>query len=142
SGIEDLLAAIEEGRLASVKGFTERGIARLRRSALDVVGYRGWFLMNAIWGWMETMLLILRDAGLEAVPTGVCRRGMEVMDRGELLGREDRGTHDVISACLDGIQGVRWTRNGREYSITRPDRPPVTIRMEPPESLVPALFVT
>ncbi len=142
TGIEDLLAAIEEGRLASVKGFTEKGIARLKRSVLDVVGYRGWFRMDAIWGWMETMLQILRDAGIHAMPTGVCRRGMEVMDRVELLCREARGAHDAIPACLDGIQGARWVRDGREYSVTHPDRPPVTIRVEPPESLIPALFVT
>ncbi|HQI79925.1 MAG TPA: PHP domain-containing protein [Deltaproteobacteria bacterium] len=142
SGIEDLLAAIEEGRLAPVKGFTEKGIARLRQAALDVLGYRGWFLMDAAWGWMDTMITSLRNAGLEAVPTGVCRRGMEVMDRVELLCREDRDTYDIIPTCLDGIQGVRWVRNGREYALTHPDRPPVTIRVEPPESLIPALFVT
>jgi DNA polymerase (family 10) len=142
TGIEDLLAAIEEGRLSSVKGFTEKGIARLRRSALDVLGYRGWFLMDAIWGWMGTMLTTLRSAGLEAMPTGLCRRGMEVMDRVELLCREDRDTHDVIPACLDGIQGVRWIRDGGEYTLTHPDRPPVTIHVEPPESLIPALFIT
>lgn len=142
SSVDDLLAAIDDGRLAGLKGFSDKGIARMRRSVLDVIGYRGWYLLDAAWSWMETMIESLSDAGLSVLPTGVCRRGMEVIEGIELLCLDRDGAHDAVQSCLGDVPGGRFSRDGSSYSLHHPEKTPVKVWMEAEESLVPALFVT
>lgn len=142
SGVDDLLDAIDDGRLAGVKGFSERVVARLKRSVLDVISYRGWYLLDEAWTWMDAMIRVLDDAGLTARPTGACRRGMEVIDRIELLCRDRDGAHEALESCLGGMTGGRVSRDGSSYCLLHPGKPPVTIHLEPGETFVPALFMT
>ncbi|HPI92605.1 MAG TPA: PHP domain-containing protein [Deltaproteobacteria bacterium] len=142
SSIDELRVALEEGRLAGVKGFTERGIARLERSVSDVLGYRGWYLLDAAWNWMDEVVRLLNEAGLYVQPTGACRRGMEVVEGIELLCVDRDGVFDVIHSCLQGIPKGRISREGTACLMEHPDKPPVKILVVPRETLIPALFVT
>ena len=99
-------------------------------------------MRDAAWSWMETMIEALSDAGLSVLPTGVCRRGMEVIEGIELLCLDRDGAHDAVQSCLGDVPGGRFSRDGSSYSLHHPEKPPVKVWMEAEESLVPALFVT
>lgn len=142
SSIDELRVALDEGRLAGVKGFTERGIARLERSVSDVLGYRGWHLLDAAWNWMDEVVRSLNEAGLNVQPTGACRRGMEVVEGIELLCADRDGVFEAIHSCLHGISEGRISREGTACLMEHPDKPPVKILVVPRETFIPALFVT
>lgn len=142
SGVDELLEALDRGRLSGVKGFSEKGIARMRRSVLDVISYRGWYLLDAAWSWMDTVRKLLEGAGMSVQPTGVIRRCMEVVDGIELLCTQHAGAHDALLSCLSALPEARLSREGSSYRLLHPGRPPVKISMETEDTLVAALFVT
>jgi DNA polymerase (family 10) len=142
STIEDLGTALDDGRFSGVKGFSAKGIARMKRAVLDVLSYRGWYLLDAAWAWMGEIIEALGDAALRVQPTGICRRGMEIVDCIELLCLDRDGAGEDILSCLNRIPRGRSARDGSAVHLTHPGKPPVKIYVEPHESFIPALFVT
>lgn len=142
SSVDDLHAALEDGRLSQVKGFSDRGIARLKRSVLDVMGFRGWYLLDAAWRTRDAVAGPLADAGLAVHTTGECRRGMEVMDGVDLLCADTPGARERLHSFLSGLPYDEITAQGDMITAAHPATPPVRVHMEQPESIVPALFVS
>ncbi len=142
STLDELLLAIDSGRLSSVKGFSEKGIARLRRSVHDVLSYRGWFLLDGAWGFADDVISLLGESGIQARLTGASRRSMEILPAIEILLEEVPGEPDAAARCFAPIRDVLLARDGSVLVATCPGKPPVRIHTAPRRLLVPAWFAT
>jgi DNA polymerase (family 10) len=144
-GINDLnqlLTAIDDGRISTVKGFSQKSIDRLRRSIHTVLAYRGWFLLDTAWAWARTIFSSLEEAGLKVEVTGSCRRATETINTVDLLIWETDNAEVTIRESLDRIPGILTSREGGSIIVTHKDRPLVKIMTVPESSFIPALFIT
>ncbi|HOM28306.1 MAG TPA: PHP domain-containing protein [Deltaproteobacteria bacterium] len=141
-GLEDLASAIDEGRLAGSKGFTEKTLDKLRRSVAEALSYRGLFLLDEAWAWMETIRGVLAGAGIEAEPTGESRRGMEVLGRVELLCAGGREEALGVASALEAFTGRRPELSEGRIAVGLPGRPELVVHLCPEGSRATALFFT
>lgn len=142
STLDELLQAIGKGRLASVKGFSEKGIARLLQSVNAILSYRGWFLLDAAWDFADQMVSLLSECEVRAHLSGSSRRSMEVLSAIDILLEEDMGIHDAVRRCLSAVPDMELMEEGPVLTAACPGKPQVRIHMAPRGLLVPALFVT
>ena len=142
STLDGLLEAIEAGKIASVKGFSDKSIAKLRGSVKAILDYRGWYLLDTAWGWATMMVSLLKECGVDAQTTGVCRRSMEIVSSIDLLCEERSGIHNKFAQCTGLIPDIKLTYDGPALVVTCPGRPTVRIHTVPPMLIVPALFIT
>jgi DNA polymerase (family X) len=142
STLDELLDAINAGRLSSMKGFSDKSIAKLKASAQAILDYRGWFLLDASWDWAATFVALLKDCGLNVCLSGVCRRSMEIISEIDLLVEDSHGMHDVLVQGIDLMSDIRLVREGSLLVATCPGKPPARIHTAPQGSVVPALFIT
>jgi len=142
STLDELLQAIESGRLSSVKGFSQKSIAKLHRSVHAVMTYRGWFLLDAAQGFADEVISLLMACGIHSSLTGVSRRSMEKISCVEILAPDDPGMLDAIGTCLSAAGDMSLVHEGPVIAASCPGRPQVRVHLAPRELLVPALFVT
>lgn len=141
--LDQLMAAIDQGRLEGVKGFSRKGIDKLRESVQAVIACRGWYLLDEAWNWARTVCSLLEEAGLKPVPTGDCRRGMETVHTVDILVQEEaEDTEQRIVQCLEGIPGVTLSREPGVVTAVVKNRPCLRIVTIRPERFIPALFIT
>ena len=142
STLDGLLEAIEAGKIASVRGFSDKSIAKLRGSVKAILDYRGWYLLDTAWGWATMMVSLLKECGVDAQITGVCRRSMEIVSSIDLLCEERSGIYDQFAQSTGLIPDIKLTYEGPALVVTCPGRPTVRIHAVPPMLIVPALFIT
>lgn len=140
--LDDLLAALDQGRLSGVKGFPDKSIGKFRGSIETVLQYRGWYLLDAAWAWGREMISLLKESGLKAEVTGACRRAMEVVQSVDLLVEGTGDEEEKVRQCLTGLPGVKVGREGDALVGTHPDKPPVKVLTVPAPAFLPALFIT
>jgi len=141
--LDQLLAAIDQGRLEGLKGFSRKGIDKIREAVLAVIACRGWHLLDEAWSWAQSVCSLLEEAGLEVVPTGECRRGMETIYTVDILvqaGRDD--TEKRILQRLGSIPGVTLSSEPGVITAIVKNRPCVRVVTVLPERFIPALFIT
>ncbi len=142
STLDELLEAINTSRLSSVKGFSDKSIAKLRGSVQAILDYRGWFLLDAGWDWAATYISLLKDSGLNVQVSGVCRRSMEIISAIDLLVEDGPGMHDALVQCITGIPDMQLVHDGAVLVATYPGKPPARIHTVSQALVVPALFIT
>jgi len=142
STIEDLLEAVETGRLEQIKGFSDKNIEKLKDSVKALLDYRGWYLIDAARGWADAIASLLKDSGLKVYITGVCRRYMETVSLVDLLCEEKSSLHEKITSCLGSIPDMKSEFQDTMLVSTCPGRPTVRIQTVSSELVVPALFYT
>jgi DNA polymerase (family X) len=140
--LDELLEAINTGRLSSVKGFSDKSIAKLRGSVQAILDYRGWFLLDTSWDWAATFVSLLTDCGLNVQVNGVCRRSMEVLSVVDLLVEVGPGMHDALVRCITSMPDMQLANDGTMLVATCPGKPPVNIHTVSQAFVVPALFIT
>ncbi len=142
STLDELLIALNQGRLSGVKGFSEKTIGKLKSSVQAVLQYRGWYLLDAAWDWVRKVSPPLEEAGLRVEVTGVCRRMVETIDTVDLLVQDANGVEDKIRQCLGSIEEMQIRHEGSIYIGKHPQGPTIKITIAPESSFIPALFVT
>lgn len=138
STLEDLQAACDAGTLEGIKGFTPRHIARMRRAAADIMGYRGRFLLDTGLVQAEALEKTLREAGLRAEISGACRRGFETIAAIDIVVEESQSG----SAAIDHIMGDPDIMTEDTLTYLRQGSPPVHVHIAAPQGFVPRLFLT
>lgn len=140
--LDQLLAAIDDGRLAQVKGFSHKSIAKIKGSIQTVLAYRGWHLLDSAWEWARTITATLMKAGLKVEVTGACRRSMETIKSVDLLVQEGVDTDAKIRECLAGIPDMKISLEGMVTLAEHKGRPLVKIITVSDSAFLPALFIT
>jgi DNA polymerase (family X) len=140
--LDELLEAINTSRLSSVKGFSDKSIAKLRCSVQAILDYRGWFLLDTSWDWAVTFISLLKDCGLNVQVSGVCRRSMEIISSIDFLVEVGPGMHDSLVQRISIIPDMQLVHDGTVLVATCPGKPPVRIHTVSQEFVASALFVT
>jgi len=140
--LDGLLEAINTGRLSSVKGFSDKSIAKLRGSVQTILDYRGWFLLDTSWDWAATFVSLLKDCGGKVQVSGVCRRSMEIISAIDLLLEEGPEMHDALVQRITSMPDMQLVHDGSVLVATCPGKPPIRIHTVSQAFVVPALFIT
>ncbi len=140
--LEDLQEALADGRIALLKGFSRRHQERLSRSVAEVMSYRGRYRIDEALDWVSEVERHLCASGIHNAVTGVCRRGMEVVDAVEFVCVGDGHELEHVRASLGPLGPTAVDgRDGRAV-FTFPRRPAVTIHLCPKTAFATTLFIT
>ncbi len=127
AGLEDLIAAVNDGRLAGQRGFSAARCDRLRDQAQVVMQYRGKITLDTAWHLAAGILGGLEGRGLRAEVSGALRRGALYLEEIDLVVQDLPGLAEHLETVL-GPGGVRAASEG----VSIYDRPgPVPIRIHP-----------
>ncbi len=140
--LDELLSALEQGRLSGVKGFSEKSISKLKDSIQTVMHYRGWHLLDAAWNWAGTITSLFQQTGLKVEVTGSCRRIVETIDIVDLLVQGTENVLDKIRQCLGSIPEMQVRGEGPAIVAKHPAKPTVKVLIVPESAFIPALFIT
>jgi DNA polymerase (family X) len=140
--LDQLLAAVDDGRLSMVKGFSDKNIAKIRESIHAVRSYRGWYHLDTAWAWAGAICSTLKEAGLKVEVTGACRRAMEIINSVDLLVQETDNIDTKVREGLAAIPDIKFSREGMIILAAHEDRPLVKIMTVPEPAFLPALFIT
>ncbi|MFY9399452.1 MAG: PHP domain-containing protein [Desulfomonilia bacterium] len=138
--LEDLLEALEQGRLSGLRAFPRRFVEQLPALVKRVMSYRGKYLLDRSLARAGAVLKRLTAGGIEARLTGECRRCLEIVELVEILVGLPPGGGEEVLKVLGEPGGVL-----RDESVTVPgsaEWPPVMLHLVSPGSRAVRLLVT
>jgi len=138
STLEDLLAALETGRLSGVKGFTENHITRMQRAIMDIIDYRGRFLLDRALRQGSSILDMLMAEGLKAESTGQCRRVSETISSIDILVLDTSSAMETIQRVL----GLPDKTEPDTLTFLPQNSPSVHVHLTSEKAFVTNLFLT
>ncbi len=138
--VEDLEAAVRQGRLAGLRAFPKKFVAGLPEAIEIVMSYRGKYLIDTCTAFAHEIRSGLVSEGLKAELTGECRRTREIIECIEIL---VEGNADDTGRIIGALGNSRVQVKGNTLTIPPfSGRPPVSIQVVPRETFAVRLLVT
>ncbi len=138
--VDDLMEAVQQGRLAGVRAFPGKFVENLPRSLERVMGYRGKYLLSDGLDRADEVLSRLAAQGLKTEVTGACRRLSEIVERVEILVEGSDQDGEYLLSALDE-PGCELKGDILELPAMA-GTPPVVARLVPREDWAVRLLVT
>lgn len=138
--VDELMDAVQQGRLAGLRAFPGKFVQILPRSLELVMSYRGKYLLSAGLSRADEVLSRLAAQGLNAEVTGTCRRLSEIVEQVEIL-VEGSGQDGEALRCALGESGCELVGDTLELPAVA-GTPPVAVRLVPREDWAVRLLTT